>query len=123
MFGPVNDLQRIDSGKDRIMHCGYGVPVHDLRNGECTRDDRKKEPELELERIHDDLPSDAAVSSRRSIFADPREKLNSLYFLIFRFCLASNPVELFYRNHGHNAITRRPGMGCIHNGMDDPVRS
>lgn len=62
MFGPVNDLQRIDGGKDRIMHGGYGVPVHDLRNDEGPRDDRKKDPELESERIHHDLPLGAEVS-------------------------------------------------------------
>jgi hypothetical protein len=61
--------------------------------------------------------------ARRYILADPREKLNFLCFLKFRFRFASNPVQLFHWNQGHDTIARRPGMGCIHNGMDDPVRS
>ena len=33
-----------------------------------------------------------------------------LCFLKFRFCLASNPVQLFHGNQGHDTIARRPGM-------------
>ena len=71
-----------------------------------------RDPELESERIYHVLSTGAAASSRRYILADLRGKLNFLCLLIFRFRLASNPVQLFYRNHGHNTIARRSGMAA-----------